>query len=500
MSIQQDDITNNSVSFTRYSTVAITSTNSQLEGNISATTMGIGLSTAMSGDQPIWIKEFGTGNTGWIDEQDWTIYNVAITTTFPVTTVSSGKVVAASGTVTSISVGDLIGLIGPGSWTQLSGVMPAAKSYAAGAGSANSAVLAADLISYLFNGASWANGPALSVTFNSGPVGMGSQNACLVNGPPGPPGLTGTNPSLIFNGSVWSSGGTASITRQFHGGFGSQMAAAVAGGLPIGGSAGAAAVTELYNGTAWATGASVNTDAFGVSACGSLLNGMMIGGEAADGLTVVTKVEFFNGTTWTFAPSIGTAKAYVAASGVQTSALASGGTTFGANTNQSEIFNSSVWYSSGNLPGERSAATGFGSTNLSLIAGGVSFATAFDTSVMHTQNTYSRLTYDNLRAAKNIGLATDVTSTTCNVKINGYMVNLNITSSNITVTSAAQWANTYLVLSRNSPNTSSTNNPIYLMAMSMPEAGQFVIGYNISKTQTYVYGNALHSLDNIVRW
>ncbi len=127
------------------------------------------------------------------------------------------------------------------------------------------------------------------------------------------------------------------------------------------------------------------------------------------------------------------------------------------------------------------------------------------TTELHNQTLYRKLTYNNFREAKNIGIATDVVgSTVCNVKIVGYLNNMTVTSSNTLITTDAQWhaagqAGYYAVLPRFSVNTNTTTTPGpgSILFKATVEADDYLVGQLISQTQMIVFNSNVFTKDNI---
>jgi len=502
--IVQDDIYNFSISFSRYATITITTTSSEFSGNVIASPYALGLSTAMTANQPLAIKEFGNLSvTNWSEEQDWSLYNVSYTTIIPVSLISGAEVVQSYISTASLSIGDLVGIYGPGAWSTGS-PLSVARQAPSGAGSQNAALVTGGVntsavgSTELFNGSIWSAGSNLSVS-KYRTASAGSQNASLVVG--GQDNSGATSITELFNGTTWSTDGVMSVSKQLMAGMGSQNAAMIAGGF---GAIGDVASTELYNGSTWSISSALSETREGAAGAGSQNAGLATGGSNSS--VTLNSTELFNGSTWYISGALTVSKTSLFGSGSQNAAIVSAGVTAidgGVSTNATELFNGSAWAISGVLSQRKYELSGAGSQNAALVAGGVitdEETIYLQTTELHNQTVYKKLTYENIKHAKNIGIATDVTSTTCNVKIYGYANNINVTPSNVQYTIATNWVNNYLVLSRFSPNTSVSNNPSSVIAKSSLEADDLVIGTTISQTQVFVFGNSLFPLDEIKRW
>ena len=500
MKIQQEDITSGAISFSRSSNFAVTTTVTYAQSNLTKSPYSLGTVAGMSESAPISIKDIGSGNTGWVDEQDWTIYNQSFTTSIPVVHTTSGTSSYTLSTNASISVGDLVGIYGAGSWS-IGGVLSIAKDRLAGAGSQNAGLVAGGATSpaiflnstELFNGSSWSTSGALSEAKGQ-LAGAGSQNAGLVAG-----GATVNSSSFLsstelFNGSSWSTSGFLSVAKGRLAGAGSQNAGLVAGGTT-------SAVlrtnaTELFNGSSWSASGVLSAAKNSPGAAGSQNAALLAGGDTSN-LTNAT--ELFNGSSWSASGVLSAAKDGFAGAGSQNAGLISGGAT-GTITEVTELFNGSSWSTSGALSEAKSLLAGAGSQNSGFVAGG-DYGLYTDVTELHNQTLYRKIVnYQDLRSACNIGVAFDVSSLTLSVKFNGYIDNINVTSSNIAVTTAAQWVSKFVTFPRFSPNTSTTNNPSSVVVKNSIDSEDLVVGFAISRTQMQVFTGNLFARDRIGGW
>jgi len=491
--IRQADIYPNAISATKASSYAITSSVFTAQGNLTKTAYAIGTVGGMASSDPISIKEYdGFGaNFGWADEQDWTVYNQSFTTVIPVTT--SGSVVTSLTIANaSISIGDLVGIYGGGAWS-LSGSLNTARNQMASAGSQNAALVAGDLsvaTTELFNGSAWSFSAPLSVAKYYTACG-GTQNAAFAAG--GTTLSAPLNDTVLFNGSTWRNSGTMNTARLRLAGFGSANAAVAAGGLTTGNSN----VTEIFNGALWFTSGALSGAArVDLLGCGTQTAGLVTGGQTTVALNIV---ELFNGSSWSFAPLLqnprfnhscfGTQNAAVVAAGTSTLALAT-----------TEIFNGSAWQAVAVMSQTKSRPGTAGSQNQGLAAGG-SIGGASALTELYNQNIYRKITtMDAYKNAVNVGIAYNVTSLTLSVKFNGYVDGVNVTSSNVVVTTAAQWVDGWVVLPRYSQNASTTNNPSSIIVKPTIEADDLLIARAISRTQMQVFFGNIFGFDRIGRW
>ncbi len=452
--IRNADITDGSISFTKVGNLIITTTVQYLQsGNSAVTQYALGLSTAFTTSAPLQIKESGnTSTTGWSEEQDISIYGVSLTTVIPWFDGSPGAVVPTTGTGT-ITSGDLVGIYGAGSWSAGSNLTVSRKN-AASAGSQNAAIVTG---------------------------GLNQANQAEIN-------------TELFNGSTWSASGNLILSRYTAAGAGSQNSAIVAGGANA--AASAVSSTELFNGSTWFTSGNLNFTRTEVTGTGSQSAAIVAGG-----LSATTWTELFNGSTWSVSGNLNAARSGAASAGSQNSTVVIGGTGSESGT---ALFNGSAWSASGNLTISRYYATGAGSQNAAIAAGGNDGANTLGSTELHNQILYRKLTYNNFREAKNIGIAADVNGTSLNVKIVGYMNNIAITSGNAAITAGADsWAAAagyYAVLSRFSPNVNTTNNPTSIIIKSSVEADDYLVGQVISKTEMIVFNSNVFTKDNIGNW
>lgn len=478
MAIQQADIIDGNIVFTNIDPYKI-NPGSELEGNTTANTYSIG----SSGTIPLQIKSTGASNTGWTDEQDMVIYGVSITTSAPV--LSVGATVTTQLVTLSITTGTAVGLYGAGSWAS-GPSMSQSKSEFAMAGSLNATVIAGGTtgslssVTELFNGSAWITGNAASQS-KSDISGAGSQNAAIMTG------SSATSITEVFNGSNWTTSGnftTANISQ--YGIFGSQNATQVVGGVI---SAARTSNTVTFNGSTWTTitGATLPATATLMGACGSANAGMYAGGfnAARNSFSAI-----FNGSTWNLGGNLTQSKQQLGTNGTQNSALVSGGSPDNVVAfSTSELFNGSSWIVSGNMTQSRVGNAGAGSQNSTLVSGAGSVISVSAVSETHTQTLYRALTWDHLRCASNIGVATNISGNTCNVKLQGFVQNMSISST----------AGNYLVVTRNSSTTTSTAS--FQVFKTVPDAEDWIIGVTQTVTTNLSVMNApILPFDEIKNW
>lgn len=495
MAIQQQDITTGAISMTKVGNFTITTTVLYLQGNVSATAYSIGSSTALSTNAPLQIKESGSDSNGWAEEQDITLYNVAFTTTIPWLDVSPGVVTPTTGTA-SISNGDLIGIYGSGSWAT-GPTLNISRGLAPVMGTQVASLLSGNGfdVSEFLNGSAWILGPLNSGAQKNYFAGTGAQNAALVVG--GETAGGQNNQTEVFNGAGWAASSNMIVSRTnlgAGGSFGSIVATVVLGGNNV------ISSSETYNGTAWSAGPSMSLVRQFCLGLGSINAGLVTGGSTA-GTGAINVTELFNGTSWVVSGILASGRYAGASMGTQNAGMVNSGVTATLNISSTELFNGSVWSTSAAASTSGSSG-GSGAQEASVIAGGGNLLSAKLTSCQfHNQNLYRKLTYNNFREAKNIGVATNVGSTTCTIKIYGYVSDVNMTSSNILITTAAQWAaGNYAVLSRYSPNAAGTSSPGSIIIKATLEADDYLVGQIISRTQMIVFNNNIYNIDNIGNW
>ncbi len=496
MAIQQEDITSGAISATRSSNFAVTQTVTYAQSNLTKSLYAIGTVAGMATSDPIAIKDFGTNSaTGWADEQDWTIYNQSFTTSIAVSVVSSDTSSYATVTNASISIGDLVGVYGAGSWST-SGAMSNSRTEPVTVGAQNSALVAggSNSVTYsntteLFNGSSWSTSLGVLSSAKYSSIAAGSQNAAMIAG-----GYTGgaTDVTELFNGCVWSTSGVLSISKYIAAGAGSQNAALIAGGRTTA----FTNATELFNGSVWSTSGVLSAAKQQLAGAGSQSAALVAGGTS---IAVTNATELFNGSSWMTSGVLSIAKYIAAAAGSQNAAFLAGGFTATNYTNATELFNGSSWYASGNLSAAKSELRGAGSQSSGLVAGGrTSAGGILSATELHNQTLFRKIVNSqDLKSASNVGVAFDVSSLTLSVKINGYIDNINVTSSNSSITTAAQWVSKWVTLPRFGPNAASTSS---VVVKSVIEPEDFVVGYAISRTQMQVFSGNLFSKDRIGGW
>lgn len=509
--IRQADIYPTSVSLTKGNNFAITVTVTYAQSNLTKTSYAIGTVGGMASTDPIAIKEWNTTNSadGWSDEQDWTAYNQSFTTVIPVTTVANSVVTPTTSTNASISIGDLVGIYGAGSWSA-AGNLNAAKDRVSTIGSQSAALIAGGLntsgnsisTTEIFNGSIWSLG-SNTVFSRIWSNGSGSQNSAFIAGGSTVSGLEPVNTTEIFNGASWANSSANLNTGVYWAGSGGAHNA----GFIVGGSttSGKSKSTELFNFSSWFVSGAISLERMALSAVGSQNSAMVATGRTGADTTVSALTELFNGSAWSKNGNLITARYGAAGMGYQNSAMISSGST-GTSTAvafSSELFNGSTWFAGSDITTKRTNITGAGSVNAGLVAGGSTAAVVPQLAVteLHNQTLYRKITnIENYKMSNNIGIAFDVTSTTLSVKFQGFINNINVTSSNSAVTTAAQWVDKWLVLPRFYPNASTTNNPSSILVKASVEADDLLIGKAISRTQIQVFAGNIYSFDRIGRW
>lgn len=492
--IRQEDITDGSIALTKVTTISFTTTSVYVQGNVTSSAYQIGVSSGFAATQPLSIKELGTDNQGWAEEEDFTVYNVGYTTVIPWFGTAGGIVVPTTAT-TSVTTGDLVGIYGPGAWSSGPSAV-SSRLNGNGMGSANAAIVTGSFLTTtdLFNGSVWALGSNNQTLSRADTAGGGSQNAAWI--------ACGDNSSWylqteIFNGATWALSGNATVSRQNPGSFGSQNSGLAAGGLYNGGTA-TANTSELFNGSTWAASGLLNVTRYACASFGTQ-NGGMIAGGGNPVPAVFQQAESFNGSSWAVSSLIAFSRSLFAGAGSQNAGIIiCGQVPAGTQFTTTELFNGSTWYLSSNTTLSGSSGEACGSQNSTLAVG---FGAAQTLTLLHAQTLYRKLTFNNLKEAKSIGIAMNVSASTCNVKIYGYVDNVAVSSSNVAITSIAQWAaSPFVVLSRFSANAATTNDPPSISVKSSIEADDYLVGQAISITQMIVYNSNIFSKDNSGNW
>ena len=504
--IKQDDLVAN-ISFTRaylnLFSISVT-TGITIPANVLNAAQGTIYSEnkSISNTYPLWVKSNGTSSQGWMRESDWQIHNQSITNA-TILFYNAGANTTITPTVQNItiSVGTAVGIYGAGAWGA-AGNLNTSRYVAGMVGGPNSAligggtgtVLSALSTSELYNGSAWIFAANMNIT-RKVMAACGSQNAALFAG--GSAGAALITRAEVFNGSSWSfTAGNLTISAGNTGGAGGAVAAIVTGGIGL-------SVVQLYNGTSWTLGANLNVSRNSHVETGSQNSSMISGGVNADPLKTT---EIFNGSSWSFSGNMNITRKDHAGCGTVNAAIESGGldSTSGQLTS-SEVYNGSSWSSSGNMTSARDFPSGCGSQNNSIVAGGFG-AAGLITSEAHTQTLYRPLNYQHYKTAKNIGIVAQnpggATATTISIAFSGYINNSAFTSNNIAITTAAQFNNTYLVLSPNSTTTAITgaSDGSINKTITTITNQDIILGLNLSNTEIVMLGNTLVNLSPWVRW
>jgi len=509
--IRQADIYPGSISLTKGNNFAITGTVTYAQSNLTKTSYAIGTVGGMASTDPIAIKEWDTTNSpnGWSDEQDWTAYNQSFTTVIPVTTVAGGIASPTTSANASISIGDLVGIYGAGSWST-AGNLNSAKARVLGIGSQSSGLIIDGMndsgnsisTTELFNGSIWSLGSSTVFT-RIWVNGTGSQNSALIAGGSTDNSLEPVTTTEIFNGAAWSNASANLNTGVYAAGSaGSHNAGLIVGGNTT---SGRSKSTELFNSSSWSVSGAMSLERMLLSAFGSQNSAMIASGRTGVDTTVSNLTELFNGSTWSKNGNLITARYGAGSMGSQNAAMIASGST-GSSTAvafSSELFNGSTWFAGSDITTKRTFVGSAGGPNAGLVAGGCTAAVVPHLTVteLHNQTLYRKITnIENYKMSNNIGIAFDVTSTTLSVKFQGFINNINVTSSNSAITTATQWVDKWLVLPRFYPNASTTNNPSSVLVKASVEADDLLIGRAISRTQIQVFAGNIYSFDRIGRW
>ncbi len=283
------------------------------------------------------------------------------------------------------------------------------------------------------------------------------------------------------------------VTKTQPAGMGSQNAAVLAGGSNF-------SFTELFNGATWTASGNLSSEKQTSAGAGSQNAGLNVGGVTGAGNTIAL-TELFNGSAWAASGYLLTAKGDVNALGSQTAAMMAGGSTTTAYSRASELFNGSSWCANSPLNAIRGLGQTGGSQSAGFIMGGYNGTSFLNSTELHNQTLFRKIVNSrDLRCATNVGVAFNVSSLTLSVKINGYIDNINVTSSNANITTELQWVDKWVALPRFAPNAATTNNPPSVVVKSVVEPEDFVVGYAISKTQMQVFTGILFAKDRIGGW
>ncbi len=481
MAVQQGDIIDGNIVFTNLDPYKI-NPGSELEGATTATAYAIG----SSGTIPLQVKATGASNTGWNDEQDISLYGVSITTSTPIFSV--GATVTSQLVTLSITTGTLVGLYGAGAWATSAGTLSQTKEGMAGFGSQNATLVAGgddDSSTYfntteLFNGSTWVTSGNIS-TSKTSPGGGGSQNAGWAAG--GITSVTAVSNTELFNGVTWTASGNLTQSKGTTG-FGSQNA-----GIAAGGSASVVySTTELFNGATWVASVALSQSRAGHAGIGSQNAGLIVGGTIS---TPSTSNSFlWNGATWNASGNISQTKVTTGAGSQNSGLIVAGGTGNGGgagNSSITELFNGTNWIVSGNSSQSKNNPAVSGSQSAGLVAGGGNGP--FNTTELHTQSLYRALTWEALRCASNIGVATNISGNTCNVRLQGFVQNMSISAA----------SDSLLVVTRNSSNTTST--AVFQVFKTVPDADDWIVGKTVTVTTSLrVSNNPVLTFDEVKNW
>lgn len=345
----------------------------------------------------LWTATSISVNTGWIPFSAQTTPNI---------TVSS-----------DIQEGDLVGIYGAGAWTT-SANLNTTRSFGGGTGMVNSGVIAGGLVtgstltssSEIYNGTTWSTSGVMTASKQT-IAAFGSQSAGVILG-----GLN-SGPLLIsntetFNGAVWAaqvSGALSQTKAQMTAG-GTVAAGWIAGGTTLVAGTNVVNITEIYNGffSNAASSANLNVSKANASGGGSQSAAWIAGGNNAT--TVISTTELFNGAVWLISGTLNQSKQSASGSGTQTNGFITGGFLSGVtSTSITEIFNGTTWTVGTNLNASRQQHTGSGAVSAAWVAGGS--GVNGNTSEVHSQNIYRKLSYSSLPQASNIGMAYNVSTT-----------------------------------------------------------------------------------------
>ncbi len=177
---------------------------------------------------------------------------------------------------------------------------------------------------------------------------------------------------LISN--TWSLiSGTGAYATRYSGGCGTVNAALNMGGITTGTTS--ILNTFSFNGIAWSIVDSLSSARHGLGACGIQNAALAIGGQYFSGVTPVeiSTTEVFNGTVWATSGSlVGHARALIPGIGTVNAAMTVGGMYTGGTltSNLCERRSSTVWLVGTNINTWKSSVAGAGTQNANIIAGG----------------------------------------------------------------------------------------------------------------------------------
>jgi hypothetical protein len=219
-----------------------------------------------------------------------------------------------------------------------------------------------------YDGTSWSEQNNMS-TARTGHVGAGIQTSAIFAG-----GYTSTyvTNSESYDGTSFSNTPALSTARGYGSSGGTSNTASVVcgGGYPL------KTDTEEFTSStntitvgAWAAGASMNTTAYGRSACGTTTAGLVFGGYGSS--TSYGNTETFDGSSFSEVSDMSTGRRYSAGFGTQTAAVCAGGNTPPGRTTAVEEWNGSSWGANPNgIPTALSTPRGTGTATAGLVFGG----------------------------------------------------------------------------------------------------------------------------------
>lgn len=493
--IRQEDIVDGLFSKDLVDTYKI-NPGAELNGATTADPYALGF--GLDASSPLQIKATNPGgNTDWDDEQDITVYNQDYDEIFcpfygPV---GSPAVFKTFLTVMPLTVGDLVGIWGGGSWTNL-GINSALNTNRSGHGGAGTyssmtVVGGADTTgttissTEFFNGINFSTASALNVSKTQG-FSFGSSYAAVYgSGIDG--GGTYVSTASFFNGNSWA---TTIVTPNSMAGasaFGSFNAAYLKSGKT---SAPAFPGSGYYtNGVSWIN---INTATGFQSAysgaTGTLNNGVVAGGVDSGGF-YLSYTNIYNGLSFVMSTTLNLSINKCAIAGIGTAAILSGGEN-SSTLHTTQIYNGHMWITSSNSILSRSFHTSGGSV-INVTVHGNSIIAAQNACETFTQSTYRKLTPENINMAGNIGVIfnRDLPAVQkCSVKLSGFIKGL-----------PAATSFNYIVMKNNALDNGSDNN--YQTNTSKPCSEDYLIGkYDAINTKLQVFSNFNKTYNIVTKW
>ncbi len=348
----------------------------------------------------LWRKATsGSGNSNWIQISSVTstvfqnhYHNIFINSAVTATDIGAA------------SLGDLVGIYGPGSWAA-GGNLNFTKRDMGACGSQNANLAAGgnisvangnnpEIQSQLFNGSTWALTGNLNLSKRDMAL-FGAQNAATLTGGQGINATVRTSTEL-FNGTTWTtSTGSLAVAKMQMGNAGTQYAGFIAGGS----TGSVIAVTQLFNGSIWSTTGVLVAAKTECGSAGAQNAGLIVGGTVVANQIIS---ELSNGSTWLVGSTQSFSKRNMASGGSQNSAWIAGGIGSGQ-VSTTELFNGTVWSVGGTLSQSKQDLTGSGAQNASLVTGGYIGVNVQNTELF-TQTTYRKLYSREYNGAKSIGI------------------------------------------------------------------------------------------------